>query len=321
MGLKFPGSTPAQSVAQPPAQPASQAPWHDGPVSAPTPAPAPAHQGFMGAAKSQAAMPAAGKPKASWMATGEASATAAQQYEADVARRKEEQGKAFRFWLEEGEQNVMITFVDGNLVQTAAGMVLLPPRYFEHNLKLNGRWGNHFVCPEKTVPGQGYKCPICEAGDRPSLVALFTIIDHRTFTGKENKVYKDTVKLFVANAQAFEQLNMLAQKVGGLAGSRWSVSRAGDKSPRTGNSFFPEGKKPVEELTKEFMYEQVDPKTNHKTWMTKFAPLDYESEIIFRTDEQLRQLGLGAAMGGGPSGFAHQQHQALPQGTNYGSEL
>lgn len=257
--------------------------------------------------------------KASWMATGAASAAVAEQDHAEYLRRKEEQGKAFRFWMEVGE-SASITFVDGDLQQVAAGAVLLPPRFFEHNLQLHGRWGNHFVCPEKTLPGKGFKCPICASGDRPSLVALFTIIDHRQFEGKEGKVYKDSRKLFVANPQAFEQLNMLAQKVGGLAGTTWDVSRAGDKSPRTGNNFFPTGKTDIDTLTKQFMYEYKDPKTNQVQLMTKFTPLDYEQEIVFRSPEELLKLGLGKA-GGAPSGFQNAAHQALPQGQNYGEQL
>jgi hypothetical protein len=230
--------------------------------------------------------------KAGWMATGESSVAAAEQDKAEYERRKEEQGKAFRFWLEPGEE-ARITFVDGQLFETKAGMVLLPARYHEHNLFLNGRWGHHFVCPEKTAPGQGFKCPICESGDRPTLVALFTIIDHREFKGKNDKVYKDDPKLLVLNPMAFEQLNALAQKIGGLAGSTWDVSRVGEKSPRTGNNFFPQGKTPLDELYKKYLVEQKDPKTNLSTWVSKFKVLDYEQEIIFRTDDQLRAMGLG----------------------------
>ena len=45
--------------------------------------------------------------------------------------------------------------------------------------------------------------------NRPSLVALFTIIDHRQIqsTKDKTKVYKDTKKLLVAKTQTFELLN------------------------------------------------------------------------------------------------------------------
>jgi hypothetical protein len=303
MALKAPGITPPPAPVPPPTAPAIQG-------MQPMP-------GFMkSVGPSAAPTPVA---QASWMATGHQSAQVAAQDHAEYLRRKEEQGKAFRFWLEVGE-SASITFVDGDLLQTPSGLFLLPPRYFEHNLQLQGRWGNHFVCTEKTLPGKGYKCPICAGGDRPTLVALFTIIDHRQFEGKEGKVYKDSRKLFVANPGSFEQLNMLAQKVQGLAGTTWDVSRAGEKSPRTGNNFFPTGKTDIDTLTQQFMYEHKDPKTNVVTQMTKFTPLDYEQEIIFRSDEELMKLGLGKA-GGAPSGFANAKHQALPQGQSYGEQL
>jgi hypothetical protein len=261
---------------------------------------------------------------ASWLKTGAASAQAAVQAQAEAEKRKEEQGKAFRFWLAEGEE-ARITFVDGDLVDTPEGKFLLPPRYYEHNLMLNGQWGNHFVCPEKTAPHLNQKCPICESGDRPSLVALFTVIDHREFTSKDKtKTYKDTVKLFVANAQAFEILNKLAQKVGGLAGSTWDVSRAGDKSPRTGNSYFPQGKETdLQKLRQQHQYESTDPKTNVKTVHTKFAVLDYEKEIIFRDGDALRAMGLGkppvASSTFGPS--SNHGGAQTPTGQDYSQQL
>ena len=37
------------------------------------------------------------------------------------------------------------------------------------------------------------------------------------------------------------------------------------------------------------MIERVDPKTNAKIKMTNFTPADYEKEIQFRTEEELRK--------------------------------
>ena len=229
-------------------------------------------------------------PSASWLLVGAKSDEATKAEEAAHAKRKEEKGKAFRFWLKDGEK-AQITFVDGDLVD---GNHLQPPRYYEHNLYLNGTWGHTFVCPQSTNPGSGEKCPICESGDRPSLVSLFTIIDHREFSSKDgSKSYKDSVKLLVAPSQPFLLLREIALKVGGLAGSRWEVSRSGEKSSRIGSSFYPESKKTIEELRALYSYEDIDPKTGVKSTKTKFKALDYETEIIYRTSAQLLELGLG----------------------------
>jgi len=263
-----------------------------------------------------------------WMKTGAASAAAAQTEQAEAQKRKEEMGKAFRFWLEDGEE-ARITFVDGDLVETPNGKFLLPPRFYEHNLFLNGRWGNTFVCPEKTAPDSGEKCPICESGDRPALVALFTVIDHREYTSKNDasKKYKDTVKLYVATTGVFEQLNSLAQKVGGLAGTTWDVKRTGDKSPRVGNNFFPipspsnnQSKGDIAKLQQMYVMERLDPKTGQKSTVTKFVPLVYEQEIIFRTGDQLRQMGLGKPVTQ-VSGFGPQAQNTPAAGSNYADQL
>jgi hypothetical protein len=233
----------------------------------------------------------------SWLKKGAESAAVAKQEQAEAEIRKEEQGKMFRFFVKEGEE-AAITFIDGDLSPEG---FLLPPRYYEHNLYLNGHWGN-FVCPEKTAPHLGEVCPICATGDRPSLVSLFTIIDHREFTGTKDatKKYKDTPKLFVAKTGTMEILNKIALKRGGLAGCTFDVSRTGDKSPAVGSMFDFVKKTPVAELEVLYTREFTDPKTNVKTKKSIFVPANYEVEIVFRTGEQLAQLGFGSS---GVSGF------------------
>jgi len=211
----------------------------------------------------------------------------AQKAAIEAEQRKSEQGKLYRFWMKEKEEG-RITFIDGDLVDG----VLCPPRYYEHNLFMNGSWNNFFACPEKTNPEANDKCPICESGDRPSLVALFTILDHRQIqsTKDKNKVYKDQKKLLVAKPQTFELLNKHAMKRGGLAGCTFDASRVGDKSASVGSMFDFVEKNPVEELKKVYMIEKVDPKTNTKSKVTNFTPADYEAEIVYRTGDELRKL-------------------------------
>lgn len=232
-----------------------------------------------------------------WMKKGADSAKIAQQEEAEHQKRKEEQGKMWRFFLKEGE-DASITFVDGELSPEG---FLLPPRYYEHNLYLNGSWNNYFVCPEKTNPESGMKCPICEGGDRPSMVALFTVIDHRVFTSKSDtsKTHTNSPKLLVAKSITFELLNKIALKRGGLAGAKFDVSRIGDKAAAVGSAFDFTDKRPIEELQALYTKEVKDEKTKEVKKVSVFVTPNYEDEIIFRTPEELRALGFGKAPTGG----------------------
>lgn len=230
-----------------------------------------------------------------FLKTGAESVAMAKQAEAEKQKRMEEQGKMFRFWIKPKEE-ARITFVDG---EVSAEGFLCPPRYYEHNLFLNGSWNNYFVCPEKTNPDAHDSCPICESGDRPSLVALFTIIDHRQYKSeKTQKIYLNTRKILAAKPKTFEILNKLAQKFGGLAGHTFDVSRTDDKDASVGSVFIPIETKSVDELKKLYVEAKTDPKTNTTTMETYFLSADYEKEIVYRTGDQLRALGLGKPAAG-----------------------
>jgi hypothetical protein len=247
----------------------------------------------------------------SFLKTGKASADLASKHQKEQELRKQEQGKMFRFWMKENEE-ARITFIDGELGPEG---YLTPPRYYEHNLYQAGKWNNFYVCPKLTTPDSKDECPICESGDRPALVALFTVIDHRQVMSKDKtKVYKDTKRLLVAKPQTFELLNKHAIKRGGLAGATFDASRIGDKSASVGSMFDFVEKKPVEELKAIYMTEKIDPKTNVKSKVTNFTPANYEHEITYRTGEELA-IAVGAATkpggdgegnGGAPADYADQ---------------
>lgn len=226
----------------------------------------------------------------SFLKRGAESAKLAAKAAAENEQRQSEKGKLFRFWMKEKEE-ARITFVDGELATEGplAGYPD-PPRYYEHNLFLNGSWNNFVVCPEKTNPDSGEKCPYCEAGERPALVALFTVIDHRTILSKDkSRTYKDTKKLLVAKPQTYEILTKHAIKRKGLAGCTFDASRVGDKSAAVGSMFDFIEKNPIEELQKLYVIEKVDPKTNQKVKVTNFTPADYDKEITFKSGEDLRK--------------------------------
>lgn len=245
----------------------------------------------------------------SWLKKGEDSEKVAKQAAAEAEARKAEMGAMFRFFVQKDE-DARITFVDGELSDQG---FLLPPRFYEHTLYHAGKWTN-FVCPEKTNPELGQKCPICEAGDYASLVALFTVIDHRSYKSPTTgKTYQDTPKIFAAKSQTFEILNKMAIKRGGLAGCTFDVSRTGDKSAAVGNVFDFVEKNALKDLQGKWTrtYKNAQGK---EIVEDSFKPADYEKEIVWRDADELRALGFGKpGVGGGPTHSTAAAKAAKPE--------
>lgn len=237
-----------------------------------------------------------------FLKTGADSVNIAKQAESEAEMRRETQGRMWRFFLGQVSgsskyDEARITFVDGDLSPEG---YLLPPRWYEHSLMIGARLEN-FVCPEKTNPHSDEKCPLCEVAERVSLVAAFTIIDHRSYKSSKGETYSNSRRLFVAKTQTFEILNKMAVKRGGLAGCTFDVSRSGEKSPGVGNVFDFTEKTPIEALQGLYTTVSTDPKTNAKSQTTYFLPADYETEIVYRSADELRKLGFGAPKGASSS--------------------
>lgn len=165
----------------------------------------------------------------SWYSTGEqADKKSADELDRQqVAREEASKNRFYRFWMPAGAEQ-HITFVDAAV---AAEGYDLPFVFYEHQLKLNGDWKNWFTCL-----GEG--CPLCAAGDRPALVAAYTIIDHNEWKDKKGNVHKDELKLFMAKPAVNKMLRKAASKKGGsLRGWRAEVVRNTSDSPNTGDSF------------------------------------------------------------------------------------
>lgn len=266
-----------------------------------------------------------------WMSTGAQSKKLAEQEAIEAQKRKEEQGKMYRFYLKTGEE-ARITFVDGALDGEG---YLTPPRFYEHAIQVAGKWED-FVCPEKTNPESGDKCPICASGDRPYLVSLFTVIDHREIQSKDKtKTYKDMPRLLALKPKGFEIVAHKAKKQGGLEGRTFDVARLGENATNTGDVWDFVEKREMADLQAQFMRNVKDDKGNDTGKQeTYFVPANYESEIVFRTGDELRGMGLGvASVGGGGSSTGTSQgyvppsqqykEQANPatQGKDYSNEL
>lgn len=204
-----------------------------------------------------------------------ADAQAAMAREDHQAKEREEanKNKVFRFYLpDEGSSSV--TFLDGELING----VLDIPYYYEHNVMMNGKWGNFYICTQDEEP-----CPICQGKLIPSYVGVLTVIDHSEYTSKkDNKVHRDEPRLFVAKRHTIKQLQKLSAKRGGLRGCTFDVSRIGDKSPSVGNVF---------DFTTKLSEAQLVSK-----WGEKAQPFNYEDWLAatYLSAKELRKLGFGS---------------------------
>jgi len=189
--------------------------------------------------------------------------------------KKAQQDAPWRYWLKVGGSG-RITFLDGDLAED--GTSLSPVSYWEHDLKMGGKFGNKYACTQLTEP-----CPICEGGvDQPSLVLAFTILDHVPYTSKaKGTLFENTKKLFICKRETFKYLEKIAVKRGGLTGCTFDVDRTGDKSPNVGSHFdF------IEKNVLPVLLGKYHPKDG-------VEPFDYNKALGYRDAAELRKLGFG----------------------------
>lgn len=217
-----------------------------------------------------------------FLKTGAAAQAAVKAEEAKAQAYKEQHGRLWRFFMKEGESRTL-TFLDGTLNEDG---LLDVPMVFEHTVMHAGKWEN-FVCTEEHEP-----CPLCAEGDRHTLVGLFTIIDHTEHTiqkgPNQGKMVKNQRRLFVAKRTTLKQLQKLSEKRGGMAGCTFEVSRTGDKSPAVGDMFDFQQQNTADELHEYF--------GNDDEGNPIAVPADYAHEIIYRTADQLIELGVGKSV-------------------------
>lgn len=210
----------------------------------------------------------------SFMKKGKAAHAMMDKAEAEAAAKKASlQNQARRFWIPQ-DKETQITFLDGSLDDEG---VLEAVTFWEHQLKISGDWRNWFPCTQVEEP-----CPICEGGETPYLVALFTIIDHSEYKDNKGVTHKNQKRLFACKRETFRRLQKIAAKRGGLAGITFDVSRGGDKSASVGDSFDFVEKRTLSAIQKAY---GLDKET--------VAPFVYDEVITYRTAKELRKLGFG----------------------------
>jgi hypothetical protein len=220
--------------------------------------------------------------KLGWAKTGQAAKAALAHEDQKAEERKAEQGKLWRFFLGDGEEG-QITFLDGKLDKD--GMLDIPI-FYEHRIRINGEWQN-YICTAEI--DQSQPCPVCEKGDKPALVGVMTVLDHRQHTIKKGpnagKMITNTRKLFVAKRTTIQTLTKLAVKRGGLAGCTFDVSRSNDRAAAVGDMFdFTQKFSTLSEIAEKFSLKLED-----------VQPANVEEEIIYRSPEKLIELGVGKA--------------------------
>lgn len=230
--------------------------------------------------------PPAGTGLPDWMKRGKAAGDMLAKADAEYELRKQDSQRAWRFRLKVGEE-ASITFLDGTIIDESsnegdiAGM-LDCPTFLEHEVELGGRY-QPFVCTEQFESGE--PCPICRTGSKPYIVALFTVIDHRSFTSNKGKVYENEKRILAARSETLKKLLRKARKLeGSLVLCTFEVSRSGDKTPRVGDEF-----EFVRRWTKEEFVEAFP-----SLGQDGYGPLDYGKEAPIHTPEELIKLGVGA---------------------------
>lgn len=275
-------------------------------VKAVTPTPAPV------AAAPQDSAPYTPPPSGTWFKRGNQVADALKHEEKRI---EQKYSGMWRFWLDDpaGEKpknrelrsTARVTFVDGFVTDQG---ILDCFMYREHRVFLHGEWTT-LVCVGEQEP-----CPICETGDDPSLVGVFTIIDHTEVKGKK-AVYKDRAMLFVAKRHTLRQLQALATPRKGISGWTVQISRVGEKSAAVGDTF------DFLEHHNEAYLRKTYVKTDEKTKKTEtvYKVADYQKEIRYLSAPELRKLGFGK---GSPVGSeSGPKDDSAPAGVKVASQL
>jgi hypothetical protein len=219
--------------------------------------------------------------------TGEEGYAHAQQLQAENKLRFSAQ----RFWLMPGK-SAKVTFLD------SVGIY-----FHEHELQVNGRWGNYFTCRKDFS-----ECPLCDAGHRPTYVAAYSVIDHSEYTTKKGDVLKNQKKLLVLRPTVMNKLarRRADQKDGDLTYYMFSFARDKKEECRTGEDI-----QLVKRITPKALL-SIKPKDANITDEEWLKPFDYRKLFAPRSVEELRRL-IGQAP---PVGSYEQSSNAFGESTD-----
>ena len=184
-------------------------------------------------------------------------------------------GKLWRFFLNEGEEDVPLIFLTNE-----------PICFWEHTIQEGGRYVN--------VPCTGDDCEYCDTR-KPSFVGAWLVVDRReyTYTDKEGKerTVKDRIKLLVRGMTTGAQLQRLDKKYG-LLEYEWFVTRTGTGKNTTWN--FDRGEKiELTEKQLDALREQLPEKYRNMDFydivIAQISPLEEDEEDI-STSKQAEEI-------------------------------
>ncbi len=219
--------------------------------------------------------------------TGAKSAEALATEQAWQDQRQADAGKMFRFWLPHTGGEAMVTFLDGGLGPDGAVHI---PTFYEHRMNFSKTGGNdwrEFHCLAMMEESQA--CPLCEMGEKPTLMGLLTIMNHTPYTVQKglNKgnVIKDRRQLFIPARQAIASLMNVGLHAQGLMYKTFIITRTSQREPRVGAQFILKGPNDPEEFQKQYGEDAF--------------PANYEEELPVVSEDDLRKMGLGSTTAAG----------------------
>lgn len=124
-----------------------------------------------------------------------------------------------------------------------------PISFWEHQFRLNGKWGGREPCHKKNralAQNSGGGCPVCDSGDKmwPSFVGNHTFIVMTPFFGsKDNREFNFQRKIYGAKMGSEEKpgilkkLERLKTTHGRLRGLIFDIYRSGSKTESVGDEF------------------------------------------------------------------------------------
>jgi len=146
--------------------------------------------------------------------------TGAEEAVKQATQRAERSHMPFRIYLPKNDTK-QVSFIDERAFS-----------FMEHNYELNGKWGNYATCI-----GVENGCPWCLGKNNAYRVTLFTVIDHSVWADKKGNQQTDNKKILgVKESQALILRNSKMQW-GRLKGMRVIITRGGERSASSGDSF------------------------------------------------------------------------------------
>lgn len=210
-----------------------------------------------------------------WYSQGDVGMQKKRSQDALSAARKE-RGTS-RFFLKEREE-ALVTFVGDD-----KGFFI-----WEHNLKINGKWGNFVTCTKEWKP-----CPVCEAGHKPTYTAYYTVIDHREFELKQGpnagKKIKNRKLLYPAKGSTMTVLSDLKKSIKTVSGKTFLVKRLSSEDPNCGRDFTAKG-------TLNAAQWKALASAAKQTEAELKSDIEYKKILSPMSDEELAALGFGSTV-------------------------